>query len=170
MGKQIEFIIDDKLEQSFYEYLLSEDFIFYVRNDNNFDEIKAFPQPLSIDFWYSIILYKRNFGEITIKETKNNIRYIDKLVSPIIEYSRCVISENNKTISKCRLWVELSYYNDNKCLINKSKDLDNAFNVLSKWVKNNLTKKEIKSNGNVYKLYISDVIKNFIESNNYSIV
>jgi len=170
MGKQIEFIIDNATEDNFYNYLISQGFNFYIENNNNVEEINKFPQPFTTDFWYSINLYKKGFGDLIIKETKNNIKYIDKLLSPIIEYSRSVILENNKTISKGRLWVELRYYDNKNILKSKSKDLDDCFKILSKWIKNNLKQYEVNSNSNIYNLYITESMKDFIENNGYKIV
>jgi hypothetical protein len=170
MGKQIEFIIDEKTEQDFHTYLKSEGFSFFIRSNNNIEEVNVFPLPFSCDFWYTINLYKNNFGELIIKETKNNIKYIDKLISPIIEYSRGVVLENNKTISKARLWVEVSYYDNKNILKNKSKYLNDYFKILSKWIKNNLKLDEINSNGYTCKLYVTDSMKDFIENNGYTIL
>lgn len=56
--------------------------------------------------------------------------------------------ENVKEIARGRLWLEMKYY-DNETLITKDKLINDWYIELSKWIKSNLTRIEIKNKKNM---------------------
>lgn len=158
MGRQINFYMSEKVEKSFVELLNSNNYTIMwhdfaqnsiaVLNDYKCSELK---QKNGI-----LYLYKKMYGEYFIK--KSNWIRIDASNSPIIEYIRTTIKNDDKKISRGRLWVETKYYNSNDELVEKSPNLVKDFVDLTKWIKKNIPYQEIEEGDSFVKEYICDEI------------
>jgi hypothetical protein len=169
MGKQINFIMSKEKENNLKEFLEENNIELYFITNNEAVKIINFPEPYSIKGWFNIYLYKSEFGDLILKKTKNEIVYIDAIESPVIEYSRTGILEKEKIISRGRFWYEPKFYSSVKKLIEKPKGLDDTFKQLSNWIKKNLNKTNITTGkGVVYKEFVSEDMKNLIESKGYN--
>lgn len=164
MGKQINFLMDKEFEEKFLQYILVDGILLFEGDNKVPERIKILPKPFSGKGWFSLYLFKEEFADLFIKETKGGIKYIDAIKSPVIEFNRTVIRESAKEISRGRLWVEMKFYNESENLIIKTKVLDDWYKNLSKWIKKNLPKTEIVSKDKTYSEYACESIKNLVEN------
>lgn len=51
--------------------------------------------------------------------SENNKTSIDSLKSPIIQYIKTMIKEDQQTVLRGRIWVETKYYDEKGAVINK---------------------------------------------------
>lgn len=169
MGKQINFLMDSETEEKFIEYILSDGILLFEGNNMRPVKMKSFPEPFSSKAWFKLYLYKDEFGDLKLKKLDEERKYIDVIVSPVIEFSRTIIRDSAKEISRGRLWVEMNFYNDKNELVSKKNDLEEWFKNLSKWIKKHLPKTEIIGKNKVYSEYSCMSINNKIE-NGYKIM
>ena len=93
---------------------------------------------------------------------------MDSIESPVIEYSRTIIREDSKEISRGRLWFETKYYNDDGELVQKDIRLEEWYKELCKWIKKNAPKTDLNI-GEKRKEYISKSVLQLLEQG-YKIV
>lgn len=163
MGKQIGFIMDAKDEQEFFNYLLSTGLkILFEGNNMNPIEITTLPEPFSGKGWFALLLYKEEFGPLTMRTLKDGRKYVEPNSSSVIEFDRTVIREQQNEISRGRLWYQTSYYDINENLVYKIEELDKMYKELCKYVKKNLCKVRYTVNERTYFEYCSESLKDRI--------
>ena len=168
MGKQITFYMDMKTEQQFKDFILQEGEIIVEGSNPNPISVKILPEPFSDKGWFKLYLYKKEYGELVLDSTANGRKYIDETKSPVIEFLRTVVREDEKEVSRGRLWLEMKYWDVHGRQVEKAKALNDWYTNLCKWVKNQLPKTEFLVNEEIYTEYISDSIKKSVE-NGYKI-
>jgi hypothetical protein len=137
MSKQINFYLDEQLEQRFLYFILDDGGEIFFEQGSNIEPVNVKEFPSSDEkYWFSLFLYKKEFGDITYKEIKNR-RYIDIVRSPVIEFSRTVVRDigRNKEIGTGRLYFQTKFWNSKDELVQKPSELDDWFKLLSNWIK-----------------------------------
>lgn len=162
MGKQINFLMDEETEKRFVEFILSEGDIWANREGLRPEKIKILPKAFSEKGWFQVYFHKIRFGVLKIEELEKGEGYIDSISSPVIEFSRTIIRQ--KDMSRGRLWVEIKVYDEEGKTVLKSKELDDWYKKLSKWVKKNLPKTTIVTQSGVYTEYSCESINELIKS------
>lgn len=154
MGKQLGFMLDRKDEKRFLNYALERGELY--SDEEKFEEGKIYE--VSDEFinynWFQVFISAKDEMKVTFEELSNGRKYISSVSEPVIEFSRTVIK--NKTIMRGRLWLEMKYYDDKGELKTKSKELDELYRDLCKWIRKNLKKVTIEDRGFVWKGYASD--------------
>lgn len=167
MGKQIKFYINETKAKEFVDYILSlggnfvtqRDFqIFY---DNDFDKIKNEYGNIFTN------IHNESFGDIIYQNSINykgeNFRTFNTIFSPVIEFDNSRIFLEDKMVSRGRIYVEMSYYENNE-KVKKSQELDDFYKKLVKWIKKNIPYQEVSLNGYTSKEYITDDIVELIKA------
>ncbi|MFD0048010.1 hypothetical protein ACFVHQ_01495 [Actinomycetes bacterium NPDC127524] len=166
MGKQITFYMDEPTESCFIDFILdnakilaevetaSANSIIYIEDKDFFEDKNQ-----CVQFW----IYKEELGELDIRETENR-KYVAASKSPVIEFSRTLIRMRDKEIIRGRIWVELKYWDETGELVHKSEKLNTLYKALTKWIKKNVSHREINREANLYKEYISDSLVEYIEN------
>lgn len=157
MGKQINFFMDMETEERFISYIKENGVILFEGNNEKPTEIDTLPAPFSGKGWFKVYLHN-NTGDLKFKRLSIGRKIIDSIESPVIEFTRTVIRDDSKEISKGRLWVEMKFYNDDGTLIIKDDILEEWYKLLCKWIKINVPKTEFDNEGKSYKEYISESI------------
>lgn len=157
MGKQISFYMDKKTEESFLSYIKENGTLLFEGNNNKPIEIESLPVPFSEKGWFKVYLYN-NIGDIKLKRLSNGREIIDSIDSNVIEFSRTVIRDDSKEVTKGRLWFETKFYDENGTLVEKDGTVEEWYKLLSKWIKKNIPKSEFSIDGKIYKEYISESI------------
>ena len=153
----------------FKELILKKGIILFEGTNLHPIQIQELPLSFTGKGWFKVYLYQKRFGELHLEELDSGRKYINPHLSPVIEFSRTVIRNNPKEISRGRLWVENKYYNDREELINKSKNLDEWYSQLSEWIKMRMSKKLIVTPQKKYNEYTTRSLKEMVE-NGYRIV
>lgn len=161
MGKQISFIIDEDLEDEFIKALLKNGVVVREKGNNNLELRKSLPELYS-ENWFTVYFYKSEFGELVFRTLKDGQKYIDSSLSPVIEYIRTTIRNEEREISKGRLWIEPKYWDVNNQLQEKPKDLIQWYSEMSKWIKKNVPLIRFSSHGYEYKEHISTSLMQFV--------
>jgi hypothetical protein len=156
MGKQIEFYMDYKTQEKFFDFLMSEGMTVLLKNDVK--EINIIPEPFSTDWWWSLSVYDKKIGELKIRELDNGKLMIDYIDSSAIEFSRTFINDDEKIIRNGRLWMEMRYYDKDGQLVSKSIEFDNMYKKMVKWIKKNCPRQDIPMYNIIYKEYTSEGI------------
>jgi len=162
MGKQLGFLMDADTERSFADYVLEEGVIVHQPNNKNQIFIKELPKPFSDIGWFSLLLYKPQFGMYTL----NKANCIDPILSPVIEFCRTIILHEEKRIAFGRLWLEVNYYQNDR-LVEKDPALYEWYKSLTKWIRKNIPKQELAIGGRVRREHITHSVKQIIEKDNY---
>lgn len=158
MGKQIIFYMDEKVESEFLLFLQACKYSFVVR-DSKHDSINIYDSYEDIiEGAYIIYLYQKMYGEVHIK----NKKYVDTFQSPIIEYSRCVINDSEKSVSSGRLWIST----DTQCFTDPSyKEMFlKDYSKLVRWIKKHVPYQTMLYSGKPYKEYINQTIRELYDA------
>ncbi len=150
MGKQINFYMSENIQMSFIKYLEQNQFVFL---DNN---SKIISQPASMDV-FGIYLYKKNYGDIIMHQYNKEI--MDSIKSPVIQFSKTVINEEQKRILRGRIWISYQYYDEQGELIKKDIEFIKDYKMLTRWIKKNIPYQEINKGDFLVKEYVSDELK-----------
>lgn len=167
MGKQINFFIDKETEEKFFVYLNEKGVAILEGNNKMPLIVDKLPAPFSEKGWFKLYLYN-NAGDLIIKKLATGRECVDSIESPVIEYSRTIIREDSKEISRGRLWFETKYYNDDGELVQKDIRLEEWYKELCKWIKKNAPKTDLNI-GEKRKEYISKSVLQLLEQG-YKIV
>ncbi|MDP4147218.1 MAG: hypothetical protein Q8936_22535 [Bacillota bacterium] len=170
MGKQICFFMDEDIEDKFIDYVLENGEILFEGNNNKPISIKELPKAFSGKGWFKVYLYKPEFGKLVLENIPNIREYINFIESPVIEFSRTIIREDIKELSRGRLWVDMKFYNKEGEKVEKSKKVDEWYKDLNKWIRGNLPKTELNIEGGKLVEYMSPAIKELIEKEKYRIL
>lgn len=162
MSKQINFYIENEIEENLIQQLFNEGFVI-VSEDLDNKELVTYEEFQKVNSKaYIMYLYKKDFGKLIIdKECEFRL---DFLRSPIIELTRTLIKNDKKIITRGRLWVETKYYDENGKMIIKDSNLTKEYNSLVKWIKTNVPFQEVTKGEYVIKEYITENIKSLVES------
>ncbi|MDO5151300.1 MAG: hypothetical protein Q4D76_18215 [Oscillospiraceae bacterium] len=163
MGKQINFFIDRETEERFLIYIRKNGVAIFEGNNNNPQVVDELPVPFSGKGCFKIYLYKTNNGDLKLKKLSTGRECIDSIESPVIEFSRTIIREDTKEVTKGRLWVETKYYNDNGELVIKNGMLEEWYKDLCKWIKKNAPRIEVSNNGKNHNVYITKQVLQLLE-------
>lgn len=110
MGRQINFYMSEKTQDSFIDFLRHQRFEFL---DNTAKQIN---QPNS-NIIFSLYLYKQDYGNIVMHP--NNKESMNSIISPVIQLNKTIIKDEQKKILRGRLWISNQYYNDEGILKKK---------------------------------------------------
>ncbi|MBP8082838.1 MAG: hypothetical protein KAZ87_06510 [Spirochaetes bacterium] len=163
MGKQINFLMDFETECFFKNHILQQGEILFEGKNSEPVSITELPTQFSGKGWFSVYLYKKELGELIFEKLSKDRKYINCTKSPVIEFTRTVIRDNEKEVSFGRLWVEMKYWSDNEELTKKPKELYEWYINLQKWIKINMPKTKFSINNKIYNEHASTEIKNIIE-------
>lgn len=154
MSKQIEFLIDDKKENEFIDYLLKEEMLFLVPNLNYNKEVVWIKEDSKIKEQKYLLLYKKEYGDIVY----NDIR-VKVLESSVIEFMRTMVNKDKKQIRRGRLWI------NNRLVINEEqmKNYLSGYKKVVSWIKKNIPRQEYLNCDRIYKGYITDEIKELLQ-------
>lgn len=172
MGRQINYYIDKKTEYEFAKFLFTKDFniifedvknkeIYFCKNIQDYDKLK--------DLKCELFIYKDSY-EIEKYINKSNYRRIDSTISPVIEFTRTFIIEEEKKIVRGRLWYETKYFNENGELVAKDERILKEFNSLVKWIKKNVLYTTIMECGYPVKEYITEEIKKLVDEDGFALI
>lgn len=154
MSKQINFYMSKKIQEEFIEFLKMNSFMFLDTSAKSINEI-------NLENISSLYLYKHNYGNIIMNST--NLRIMDSIKSPIIQYKKTIIKENQKHVLRGRLWMANQYYDDSGYVISKEEMLLKDYRMLVCWIKKNVPYQKIKKGDHYIKEYVSDELKELQE-------
>lgn len=124
MGKQINFLMDKELEQEFFEFVNEYSVVLAKDNKGSLKVIDLLPNSDNVRYWWKLYIYNEKFGDYTLRNLDNGKIYLDLDKSPVIEFSRTIIREDTKDMSRGRLWFQNSYWDDEDELVYKDPNLD----------------------------------------------
>jgi len=153
MSKQINFYMSQSVQYQFIEYLKKELFQFI---DNNYKKIE---KPDAGDI-FGMFLYKPSYGKIMIQQDTN---VIDSIKSPVIQFNKTIMKEEENKILRGRLWLSEQYYDEKGDLVSKEAMLLKDFQKISRWIKKNVPYQEIKKGEYLVKEYVNDELKELQE-------
>ena len=154
MGKQINFYMSEKKQESFIDFLRQNNFAFL---DSSANEIEQISSTSSMTFY----LYKADYGKI---QTRNaNPGSMDTIKSPVIQYSKTIIKTDQKKILRGRLWISDQYFDDEGNLTKKNDRFIKDYQKLVRWIKKVVPYQMIKKGEYLVREYVDDDIKEMQE-------
>lgn len=163
MGKQFGFLMDKSNEEKFLHYVLESANMYTDEIKHREGRVNELSDEVMNYNWLKIYFSVKEEMDIEYKELPNGGKYINGISESVIEYCRTVVSKNEKSIMRGRLWVEMKYYDDKGELKNKSKELEGLYKDLCKWIRKNLRKVIIEEDGSVRKEYVSESMVGLVE-------
>lgn len=134
MGKQIEFFMTKLDELEFLKMVVENG---YLIMDDKASVIEI-DEVIESSTLSSIITFKNS------KICKSENDFLDVIESEVIEFSRSLNRSDNSMLSG-RIWGEFKYYNSSQELIAKSKQMNDMYNILVKWIKKNMRQSKCKN-------------------------
>lgn len=150
--------MDDQDEKSFVEFILKNAEIYFEGEFEVPVKIKELPEKFSGKGWFKVYLYRSDLGGMEVEEISNGRKIINSTKSPVIEFIRTIIRNDESEIRRGRLWVEMKYYDNQNLLSEKPKDLNELYSILGKWIKGNLIKTDMINNNRKRTEYVSSSI------------
>lgn len=117
-------------------------------------------------------IYKKDFGNSQFHVEPGLGQSISGFAEPMIELCKTHVSPEEKTISRGRIWVQLSYWNNENQLVYKPESVKKFYQSLSRWIRKNLVKIETgiyERTGYIYMELVSIEIYRLIEQKGYHI-
>ena len=151
MGRQINFYMSKIVEESFIEFLAQNQFVFLDYYGGIINQTFSTNQ----FGWY---LYKQSYGDIKMCQN-GKANSVDAIKSPIIQFKKTVIKEEQKKVLKGRLWMETQFYDGGGKLVKKNEIFVKEYQMLVRWLKRHIPYQEIKKGDYLIKAYINDEIK-----------
>lgn len=133
MGKQFRFIMDEKDERLFFEYLQLENQVYIELPFQNPVQIKTFPEGI----WILYYIYNESLGKLDYKEYTEGKFRIDSIISPVIEFSQTIVREEDRQIQRGGIFLEMKYWQDGQ-LIQKNELLSKIYKQFVNWIKEHL--------------------------------
>lgn len=169
LGKQIGFLMDEATELEFANYILQSGEILFEGEYQTPQSITSLPARYSVNGWFQLRLYKQEIGDLKLHAVETlGVERINPTFNPVIEFSRSTVRDEEMTIRRGRLWVEMKYwerYNGSDELIEKPKALDDWYKQLCKWIRKHLPMTTVvMPDGGIIKEYMSPAIKAKIEA------
>lgn len=149
MGRQINFYMSKSVQEAFIDYLCQNNFLFLNYQAEYIDKITS-------DNIFDLYLYKHNYGDIII--CQDYVKRIDSLKSPVIEFQKTTIKENEKKVLRGRLWLLPQYYNDEGIKVKKEEALLKDYQLLVRWVKKNVPYQKIRKGDYYVNGYANDEV------------
>ena len=146
--------MSENVQSSFIQYLQESEYVFF---DNNQQVI----QNLYDKSVYGAYLYKSCYGEICMRE--NDMEGMDIIDSPLIEFDKTLIKENEKRIVRGRIWIEDKFYNGSGDIVKKDKKFTDDYRSLVRWIKKNVPFQEIPKGEYLIKEYVNDELKEYLK-------
>lgn len=153
MGKQINFYMNESVQNQFMEWL----------KKNEFQFVDYYSKPISQPENKEVLgayLYKPEHGEILLHSDGR----MDSIKSSVIEYSKTVVKEAEKKVLRGRLWIETQYYEQSGNIIKKPEQFLKEYQRLVRWIKKYVPYQEIAVGNSFIKEYINDEMKQLKES------
>lgn len=154
MGRQFRFIMDEKDERLFFEYVQLENKIYIEMPFQNPVQIKTFP----LKSWFKLYIYNEKFGNLLFRKYSNAKYRIDDISAPVIEFCHTFVRDNEKEIQRGRLWLEMKFWNENEELVQKDSQLEALYKQSVKWIKKNLECVVLSPYGKQVKEYVSKTL------------
>lgn len=133
MGKQINFYMDEEVQNRFIEYLSECGFLTI-----GVDTMAVSVTSSSV---FSVYLYKENYGALVY--SKNLENQVDSIRSPVIQFRKTIIKKEQQRILRGRLWLEDKYYAEDGSIVQKDKELEKDYRKLVRWIKKNVPYRKI---------------------------
>lgn len=149
MGKQINFYMSKNVQAEFIKYLKEKHYLFLST------EAKTIYTPNSAEM-YSIYLYKQEYGDVIFEQ--DYVKKIDVFESPIIQFKKTTIKEEQKQVLRGRIWIADQFYEENK-LVKKKDEFIRDYKDLVRWIKRNVPYQKVDEGGYIISEYINDEIK-----------
>jgi len=156
LGRQINFYMSKEVENEFFKFLKKENFEFLIRDNKNNVLTRLYEIKYSEFNQNYAYLYKPEYGEYFIEEEP--FVDIEPITSPVIEFIRTYINNDEKTITRGRIWIETKYYDSSGELVEKNAEFIKDYNRLVRWIKKNVPFREIIQEDYVEKEYANDEI------------
>jgi len=161
MGRQINFYMDEKIQDLFVDYIFHQGFV-VMYTDSNKKELVVCENKNNLNQEYYLFIYKKVFGELVCDENFNyELNVVD---SPVIEFTKTMVKDEGKTIIRGRLWMETKYYDENNNLLLKAPKLTDEYNLLVKWIKKHIPFQEVMCGNHIIKEYISNDMKGLLNN------
>lgn len=162
MGKQINFYIENELQEKFIQQSFDQGFTI-LAEDLDSKKLVILNQLCDINpKIYTMYLYKVDFGGLVFdKDYKYKLDY---LRSPVIEFTRNLIKPEKKIITRGRLWMESKYYNQNGEQVSKDINLTIEYDLLVRWLKKRVPFQEVSNGNYIIKEYVTNNIKEKVTS------
>ncbi len=138
MGRQINFYMNKEVEKRFMEYVLELNFCIIELNDVN-KKLKYTNEINNLNLIKdnNIYIYNKEYGELSFFD--NDIKYgFSDITSSVIQFSRTIFNEKEKTIGIGRISYEHKYYADDGTIIEKDIRLLKDYEKLVRWIKKNV--------------------------------
>jgi len=148
MGRQINFYMSEKVQTEFIEFLEQNNFL-YV---DYYVDKTVHP---SCKDEYMVYLYKEAYGEL-VKKFDDTV--YDNSHGPVIEYSKTLIREDKKTITRGRLWMTDWYFDEAGNKVKKNELLTKDYEKLVRWIKKHVPYQVYNHKGYMLKEYINDEV------------
>lgn len=159
MGKQFEFFMAEKDEETLKEFLQQLNVkILYEGKSSQSIEITHLPPAFSDIGWFQLFLYKEEWGKLKDKSLSVYIHYL-----PIIEFRRTIVRNNSKEISPGRIWYQNKYFDEDENLVEKCKDIDLFYYDVKKKIKKILPNHKRFDAGKNRTFYCSESIKELLD-------
>lgn len=158
MGRQINFYMNKTIETDFIEFVMHSGFIMLWEDVINKQCKKIVDISNDNERSWLLILYKEEYGEL-IHENQYWDR-INRIKSPIIEFTKTGIDKNKNSIRQGRIWI------GSDCVFNSEESKTmfiKDYNKLVRWIKKNVPYQEYYHNNHTAKGYINDDIKLLVE-------
>jgi len=148
MGRQINFYMSESVEKEFFELLSIQGYkILYDGYDvDSIQELTSY-DGMDRKKWL-IILYKDFYGPLIYADREE--KEINRNYSPVIEWSRTIINNNEKFIREGRIWIS-SWVEFEDSLIEEQFKKD--YNSLVRWIKKKVPREEYTWKGHILKRY-----------------
>lgn len=110
--------------------------------------------------WLHLYFVKDEFEKMI--SFSEEMEYIDVLKLPILEFRQTYVRTQIKEIQRGRIYFENKYF-ENETLVYKDDELENWYQELVKWIKNNLICVKTFVSGKEMKEYVSASIVKYVE-------
>ncbi|WP_455541999.1 hypothetical protein [Intestinibacter sp.] len=161
MGKQINFYMDKKLEEEFFQFVKKDNLVLFEDENGKLISIDKLP-PKEVRWSGFLYICSKEVGDYILS---NNLEYSYKL--EVIEFSRSIVYPETKHISGGRLYVISSYFNENEELIYRGEQVNKLYQKLCRWIRKRIPKKEFMKNNYLSKEYISESLIPLAEKEGY---
>lgn len=147
MGKQVNFYMNPETQRKFVEYAKQNDMIFLNREGTAVHDADA-------ETLHVFYLYIPCCGEVVA--SRYNSARIDPNRSPVIEFIKTSIIENQKKILRGRLWVSTQYYDDDGNLTKQNYKVIEVFQKLVRWIRKNVPCQQMEKGNHLVNELIND--------------
>jgi hypothetical protein len=179
VGSQTNFYMDEITQKRFLDFVVENGGELWCDGWNNkhaWDNPYKVKLEESIDKlneYHKLWLYKPSFGELKFGVIEKLGESISGTFEPMIELCKTYIVPEEKRLSRGRIWVQLSFWNNDNQLVYKPEELKKWYQSLNRWIRRNLLTIETgkhERTGFIYKELVSPQIKRLIDSEGYNLI